>query len=204
MTGRLDRLRAISVALLLLLATINAPSSVAKEEAIPNFHQVNENLYRGAQPEKGWTEKLAALKIKTVINLRGSDEAASAEEAEAKAAGLRYFSVPLPGFGRPQDEQVERVLALINDPQNWPVFVHCHHGEDRTGTIIAVYRISHDGWTGEQAKKEAKQYGMSRFQFKMKDYISDYYKRWLQQPTQQPSPSRAVSNLTTNRLAPQT
>ena len=174
MKGRLNKLRAISVAVMLLLAAINAPSSRAKEEAIPNFHQVNENLYRGAQPEKGWIEKLTALKIKIVVNLRGEDEGTSAEEAEAKAADLRYFAVPLPGFGRPKDEQVERVLALINDPQNWPVFVHCHHGEDRTGTIIAVYRISHDGWTGEQAKKEAKLYGMSRFQFKMKDYISDY------------------------------
>jgi protein tyrosine/serine phosphatase len=189
---------------MLLVAAINAPSSVAKEEAIPNFHQVNSNLYRGAQPEKGWIEKLTALKIKTVINLRGEDEGTAAEEAEAKAAGLRYFSVPLPGFSRPKDEQVERVLALINDPQNWPVFVHCHHGEDRTGTIIAVYRISHDGWTGEQAKKEAKQYGMSRFQFKMKDYIGDYYKRWLQRPAQAQPQSRAVSNLTTNRLVPQT
>jgi tyrosine-protein phosphatase SIW14 len=204
MTGRLNKLRALSVALMLLVAAINASSGVAKEEAIPNFHQVNSNLYRGAQPEKGWIEKLAALKIKTVINLRGEDEGTAAEEAEARAAGLRYFSVPLPGFSRPKDEQVERVLSLINDPQNWPVFVHCHHGEDRTGTIIAIYRITHDGWTGEQAKKEARQYGMSRFQFKMKDYIGDYYKRWLQRPAQTQPQSRAVSNLTTNRLVPQT
>jgi protein tyrosine/serine phosphatase len=119
-------------------------------------------------------KELAALQIKTVINLRGEDEDTLEEEMEARAAGLRYFSVPLPGFSRPRDEQVERVLALINDPQNWPVFVHCRHGEDRTGTIIAIYRITRDGWTYEQAKREAKRYGLSRFQFKMKDYIKDY------------------------------
>ena len=42
--------------------------------------------------------------------------------------------------------------------------------------VIAVYRISHEGWTGEQAKKEAKQYGMKMWQRRMKDYILDYYR----------------------------
>jgi uncharacterized protein (TIGR01244 family) len=191
---------------MLLVAASSVPSRGAKEEVLPNFHQVNEHLYRGAQPLTGGMKEVAALGIKTVINLRGEDEGTRAEESEAKAAGLRYFSVSLPGFGRPKDEQVERVLALINDSQNWPVFVHCHHGEDRTGTIIAVYRITHDGWTSEQAKKEAKRYGMSRFQFAMKDYIGDYYKRWLQRPAQpQQQPSRAVSFLTTwGQLGPET
>jgi protein tyrosine/serine phosphatase len=187
MRGQLVRLRAISVAVILLVA-VGASSRETKKEVLPNFHQVNEQLYRGAQPLHGGMDDLAALHIKTVINLRGEDESTLEEKTEAAAAGLRYFSVPLPGFGRPSDEQVEKVLALINDAQNWPVFVHCHHGEDRTGTIIAVYRITHDGWTAEQAKKEAKKYGMSRFQFGMKDYIGDYardHKPALQHSAQQ-------------------
>ena len=188
MMDRLSRLRLISVAVILFVATANVPSRGAGEEVLPNFHKVNDQLYRGAQPLTGGMKELAALGIKTVINLRGEDEHTRDEEAEARVAGLRYFSVPLPGFGRPSDEQVNRVLALINDSQNWPVFVHCHHGEDRTGTIIAVYRISHDGWSGEEARKEAKHYGMSRFQFKMKDYISDYardHKPGVQRAAQQ-------------------
>ena len=174
MMDRLSRLRLISVAVVLFVATAHVPSRASKGEVLPNFHKVNEQLYRGAQPLANGMQQLAALSIATVINLRGEDERTRDEEAEAKAAGLRYFSVPLPGFGRPSDEQVNRVLAIINESQNWPVFVHCHHGEDRTGTIIAVYRISHDGWSAKQARKEAKHYGMSRFQFKMKDYINDY------------------------------
>jgi tyrosine-protein phosphatase SIW14 len=173
-TNRVGRLRTISVALVLLIAAASVPSRASKEELLPNFHKVNERLYRGAQPLTGAMKELAALGIKTVINLRGPDEGTRSEETEAKAAGLRYFNVPLPGLGRPRNEQVEKVLSLIDDSENSPVFVHCHHGEDRTGTIIAVYRISHDGWTAEQAKKEAKSYGMSRFQFAMKDYIEDY------------------------------
>jgi tyrosine-protein phosphatase SIW14 len=187
MRGRLSSLRVISAAVILFIATAHVSPREAKE-VLPNFHEVNEHLYRGAQPLAGGMEKVAALGIKTVINLRGEDEQTRLEETEAKAAGLRYFNVPLPSLGRPKDEQVERVLALINDPQNWPVLVHCHHGEDRTGIIIAVYRISHDGWTLEQARKEAKRYGMSRFQFGMKDYIGDYHKRWSQRQAQSLSP----------------
>jgi uncharacterized protein (TIGR01244 family) len=174
MRGQLFRLRVISVAVILLVTTSGASSHETENEVLPKFHRVNEKLYRGAQPLSGGIEKLRALKIKTVINLRNEDEESDFEEAEARAAGLNYFGVPLPGYGRPRDEQVEKVLALINDPQNWPVFVHCRHGEDRTGTIIAVYRITQDGWSSEEAKREAKRHGMSRFQFGMKDYISDY------------------------------
>ena len=202
MTGRLGRTGIIAVVFMLLTGAAATPSRETDEKLLPNFHQVNEHLYRGAQPLPGGIQRILALKIKTIINLRGEDENSRGEEAEAKAAGVRYYSIALPGFGRPSDEQVEKVLGIINDSQNWPVFVHCHHGEDRTGTIIAVYRISHDGWTSEQAKKEAKSFGMSRFQFGMKDYISDYYKRWLQRPAQR-TPN-AVSFLTTVRLRPQT
>jgi protein tyrosine/serine phosphatase len=191
---------------MLLVATVNVPARESKEELLPNFHKINNQLYRGAQPLTGGMKELAALGVKTIINLRGEDERTRDEETEAEASGLRYFSAPLPGFGRPNDKQVERVLALINDSQNWPVFIHCRHGQDRTGTIVAIYRISEDGWSSEQAKKEAKLRGMSRFQFGMKDYIGDYYRRWLQRPAeQQPAPpARAVSFIKEVRLVPET
>ncbi len=74
--------------------------------------------------------------------------------------GLRYFNVPTGRLGRPSDERIESVLAIINASENQPVFVHCRRGADRTGTVIAIYRIEHDGWTSERAKAEANHYGM--------------------------------------------
>jgi protein tyrosine/serine phosphatase len=85
--------------------------------------------------------------------------------------------VPFKRLGRPTDEQVDRVRALVNAPENQPVFVHCQYGADRTGTIIALYRIEHDGWTIDQATAEARRYGMKWWQRGMKDYISNYYRR---------------------------
>lgn len=174
---RLNRLKIGIGALLLLMASMSTASSVPEKEVLPNFHQVNKNLYRGAQPGNGGIRKLKELGVKTIINLRGADEGTQAEEEEARAAHLNYFNVPMDGLGRPSDEKVEKILSLINDAKNWPVFVHCNHGKDRTGTIIACYRISHDGWKLDEAMKEAKSYGMSWVQFKMKDYIKDYARK---------------------------
>lgn len=161
-----------------------APVGIAQSEfeykELPNFHRVNDRLYRGAQPKRGGIRRLAQLGIKTVVNLRADDERSQAEEQEARAAGLRYFNVPFERLGRPTDEQVERVLSIINKPENQPVLVHCQRGADRTGAIIAVYHIEHDGWTSERAKAEANRYGMRWWQRGKKNYIHDYYRCRLQ------------------------
>jgi tyrosine-protein phosphatase SIW14 len=170
--------RIIQPLVILLATTLCASSMFAQTEPryreLPNFHQVNQGLYRGAQPREGGIPQLAALGIKTILNLRVADERSRAEEQEARAAGLNFFNVQMEGLDRPQDEQVKHALEIIGDPANQPVFVHCKHGADRTGVIIAIYRMTHDGWSTEEALREAKRYGLSMFQFGMKDYIKDY------------------------------
>jgi tyrosine-protein phosphatase SIW14 len=167
----------------LLACAALAQSEEVRLKEVPNFHQVNQGLYRGAQPKEGGIQVLAARGIKTILNLRAADERARAEEVEARAAGLRYFNIPMEGLDRPTDEQVERALKIINDTANQPVFVHCKHGADRTGTVIAIYRMTHDGWSTEEALREAKHYGLSMFQFGMKDYIKDYGRDHGARPT---------------------
>ena len=148
-------------------------------DELPNFQRVGDRLYRGGQPKRGGYERLARLGVKTVINLRDADEHARAEGVEARGAGLRYYNVPMGRLGRPSDAEVERVLRLIDAPENQPVFVHCHRGADRTGLVVAVYRMAHDGWTAERAQAEANRFGMRRWQIGKKDYINDYYRDHL-------------------------
>ncbi|HEX8140557.1 MAG TPA: tyrosine-protein phosphatase [Pyrinomonadaceae bacterium] len=171
---RFKTLAVLILAIQFCLSTVSAQSLEPRYPELPNFHQVNQGLYRGAQPRPEGIQRLVALGIKTVLNLRAADERSRAEEREARALGLRYFNIPMEGLDRPRDEQVERALALINDAANQPVFVHCKRGADRTGTVIAVYRITHDGWSGAEALREAKRYGLSWVEFGMKDYIKDY------------------------------
>lgn len=151
---------------------------------LPNFHRVSDQLYRGAQPLRGGMNKLSELGIKTVINLRGPDDRISGEQKETESAGLRYFNIPMPGFSAPSDEQVARAMAIINNPDNQPVLIHCKRGSDRTGTITAIYRISHDGWTADRAIAEARRNGMSWAEFGMRTYISNYYQQQLRSRNQ--------------------
>jgi protein tyrosine/serine phosphatase len=178
MTSRFGRLHVV-LAVMAVLSLAAAAQEDRSLERLPNFHQVNENLYRGAQPQRGGLKTLSELGIKTVVNLRGASDETRKEQAEAEASGMRYFNIPMSSLGRPTDEQMERALAIIDARENWPVFVHCQRGADRTGVVIAAYRISHEQWTDEQAIAEAKRFGLAVVQFRKKDYISDYYKRRL-------------------------
>ncbi|MBA2525059.1 MAG: tyrosine-protein phosphatase [Pyrinomonadaceae bacterium] len=164
-------------ALLTLLSAPGLTQDNTRYKELPNFHRVDDLVYRGAQPKSGGLDLLRQLGIKTVVNLRDDDARAKQEEAGARMAGLQYFNFPFERWGRPQDKEMEQVLAIINNPANQPVFVHCQHGADRTGVVIAVYRITHDGWTSEQAKAEAKRFGLKPWQLGMRDYIHDFYKR---------------------------
>jgi protein tyrosine/serine phosphatase len=110
--------------------------------------------------------------IKTVVNLRRIGEHMQGDEEKAvKADGMRYVSVPMRGMATPTNEDVSKVLALLGDPAAGPVFVHCKRGADRTGTVIACYRISHDNWENRKALTEARSFGMSRLEQAMQHFV---------------------------------
>ncbi len=177
-SGGAHHSKLLAVALFTLLVSAGAQAQTATSyEELPDFGQVNLHVYRGAQPRAGGIRRLAQLGVKTIINLRAANERTQAEKEEAEAAGLRFINVPMPDFSRPRDEDVQRVLALLDDQNNYPVFIHCKRGADRTGVIIACYRITHDGRTDRQALAEAKAYGMSWFQRGMKDFVEDFYEQ---------------------------
>jgi tyrosine-protein phosphatase SIW14 len=134
---------------------------------ITNFHQVDEHVYRGAQPHGEGFAGLAKLGIKTVIDLRGE----KSEETAVEGAGMRYVRLAWSGYKAPADSQIAAVLSLLNDNSAWPVFVHCKRGADRTGTAIACYRIAHDHWTNQQALEEARSFGMSSMEIAMQHFI---------------------------------
>lgn len=143
---------------------------VPPSEGIGNFGKVNDGLYRGAQPDAAGIKNLARLGIKTIINLSMTNELWKAEANEASATGITYTNVPLKGLGRPSDAQVAKLLTLIETLPG-PVFIHCQHGCDRTGTIVACYRIKHHSWSSKSALEEATKYGLSTYERGMRKYI---------------------------------
>lgn len=183
MNNLVARFGATAALLVVCAVTAVANGTEPRYPELPNFHVVNARLYRGAQPRDGGIKRLKELGVGTIINLRKADGRSARERAEALAAGIRYYNVPLPGRGRPQDTDVQKILQLIEDPANGVVFIHCKRGKDRTGTAIACYRIADERWTSACAKREAKHYGMSLFQLKMKHYIRDFYERRRVRPS---------------------
>ena len=153
---------------------------VPPSEGIGNFGKVNDGLYRGAQPDAAGIKNLARLGIKTIINLSMTNELWKAEASEASATGITYTNVPLKGLGRPSDAQVAKLLTLIETLPG-PVFIHCQHGCDRTGMIVACYRIKHHSWSSKSALEEATKYGLSKYERGMRKYILEFGKASLWQ-----------------------
>jgi len=182
------RLRHAAVAAFLSLL-VAAPAAVAapagdhptsavaslKDVRIDNFGRVDDHLYRGAQPQGRDFADLKALGIKTIVNLT-SDDADPNEKAMSEAAGLSYVAIPMNTRIVPTAAQLTQFLSLVNDPAAQPVYVHCVGGRHRTGVMTAVYRMTQDGWSGDRAFKEMKQYkyGADFLHPEFKDFIYGY------------------------------
>ena len=169
------RQRFLIISTVLFLGTAISIGAPLILTGVPNFYKVDNQVYRGAQPTAEGFASLAKLGVKTVIDLRELGEhSQAAEEAIVKAGGMQYFSIPLKKMGTPSVETISRILGLLNDSSAGPVFVHCKRGADRTGAVIACYRISHDSWNNTQALSEAKDDGMSAFQRALKHYVKQF------------------------------
>ena len=132
-------------------------ASQAARVRIDNFGRISDTYFRGAQPEGRDYADLAAMGVKTVINLTSFDAQAD-EPALVKAAGMKYVTLPMTTRVVPTVEQLASFLRIVNDPEHQPVFVHCVGGKHRTGVMTAVYRMTQHGWTSEQSYKEMKRY----------------------------------------------
>ncbi len=160
---------------LVLILALGAAALAADLPGVGNFHQVNAQLYRGAQPSGEGFQNLAKLGIKTVIDLRERGSRADTEKREVEKDGMRYVNIPFDGLSAPSDRQVSQVLALFDDPAAGPVFIHCRRGADRTGTVVACYRVLHDHWTNQDALVEARNDRMSSLERAMQHYVLSYH-----------------------------
>ena len=132
--------------------TANRPETWAqpvKLEGVQNLYRVSGELYRGDQPSPQGMQNLKQLGLKTIINLRSFHS----DRDEIGETGLAYEHIYMKAW-HPEEEDVVRFLKIVTDPQRAPVLVHCQHGSDRTGTMIAVYRIAVQGWSKAEAIRE--------------------------------------------------
>lgn len=155
----------------LLTAGLWAESGNPPAAGVANFHQVDANVYRGAQPTPEGLKELAAMGVKTIVDLRHGREHSEEERKASEKLGMRYINVPMAGLNAPTDQQVSNLLAVFDTADKGAVFVHCREGKDRTGAVVACYRIAHDHWPNDKALEEAKAYGMSPMQHPRENFI---------------------------------
>jgi uncharacterized protein (TIGR01244 family) len=124
-------------------------ASPLEDAGLSNCYRIEPDFYRSAQPTADGFRKLASLGVKTVLDVAGG--AGDAQVAEGTS--LKLVHVPMTAFGL-RDDRVLEALRVLADPANRPVVIHCRQGADRTGAIVALYRVVVQGWTKEEAIRE--------------------------------------------------
>jgi protein tyrosine phosphatase (PTP) superfamily phosphohydrolase (DUF442 family) len=125
-----------------------------EKPGLPNLHKVSGNLYRGAQPEAEGIAELKRMGVRTIVNLRKLHS----DRDEIGGVEIGYEHIGMNAW-HPEQEDVVDFLKVVTDSERLPAFVHCQHGADRTGLMVAIYRVAVEGWTKEDASEEMREGG---------------------------------------------
>ena len=173
----LQHVRGAAVTILATLAlSLDASAqtiAAAPPGGIENFAKVNDGYFRGSQPRGRDYADLAALGVKTIINLTGGEDVEFDERQAVESNGMRYVHIPMSTRRAPTEQELAIFLAAVNESGSQPVYVHCVGGRHRTGVMTAIYRMTHDGLSGDQAFKEMKQFNFGP------DFLHPEFKRFV-------------------------
>jgi protein tyrosine phosphatase (PTP) superfamily phosphohydrolase (DUF442 family) len=164
--------------------TPDADSLAEPAEALGNFRKVAEGFYRSAQPSKAGYAKLRDLGFKTILTLKSNGDQ---ERRDAAAYGLSVENVPMSGFSAPTYAQMDRALAVVATAPR-PLLVHCQFGKDRTGFVVASYRVAVEKAPIETAVQEAYDAGCCFIPFgSLSKFLAGYgrHRRALRRPRRQ-------------------
>lgn len=139
-------------------------------QGLSNVGRVTTVIYRGAQPQIEGYATLKKMGIKTVINLRTS----KSEKKEVVSAGMKSVEIPLNVLKDVDIKKVNNILDMMADTDNQPVYVHCRQGQDRTGIVIAAYRMKVEGWSLKEAEAEMQAFGFNDIWRELKEFIKKY------------------------------
>lgn len=179
----------VLIATLLIVGPLSYGSY--RQSQVRNFHQVRDGvLYRSGQMS------LAGLKrvvydygIKTVVSLRDSADPKDPppdwdEEKYCKSQEIRFCRISprswwSPDGSVPVERGMRKFLAIMDNPDNYPVLIHCFAGVHRTGTFCAVYRMEYDRWTNADALEELRACGYRNLEdeWDLLDYLKSYRPR---------------------------
>jgi protein tyrosine/serine phosphatase len=156
-------------------ASFGAPAEKLKVAGVPNAGKVSELLLRGAQPSAQGLAELKKLGVTTIVDLRGNSGPVAWERGQAESLVMRFVNIPVLGWSAPNDAKVAQFLKVVQQDPTQKIFVHCYYGEDRTGVMVATYRIAQQNWTPEQATAEMDSFG---FHYHLYPAMKSYVRRF--------------------------
>ena len=139
---------------------------------LPNFGRVTENLYRGGQPSSDGFKELRAMGVKIVVNLREDRTEVATEKRQVESLGMKSIGIPWSANHEPSSAQIVEFLDLLRANPDTKIFVHCRRGADRTGVMIAAYRIADEHQPVAEAVAEMRRYHYDWFlRRQLKGYV---------------------------------
>lgn len=148
------------------------PFFASADAEVPRLLEVSPGIYRSGRPNEEGLEWLKnEYKIKTIINLENKDYAIKREREWADELNIRYYSLPMSASAHPRDRTVNKALELLADTRKHPILIHCYHGQDRTGLIVGLHRVEHEGWEADEAYEEMKEIGFRTFLWHLDRYF---------------------------------
>ena len=164
-----------------LAAQTQAPP--AKPAGLRNFAVVSNHLLRGGQPADPGFAELKKLGVDIVVNMRDEPNEIARERTLVEAQGMTYVSIPWRGKQDPNPEQVAQFLKVMREHPDRKVFVHCERGAERTGVMVACYRMSSEGWTPDRALGEMEKFGFRGLRFgHLKRFVREFPALLLRDP----------------------
>jgi protein tyrosine phosphatase (PTP) superfamily phosphohydrolase (DUF442 family) len=148
------------------------PATKKKFAGLPNFGRVSDTLSRGAQPVDAGYAELKKEGFEIVVSFREHPGQIAVERRAVEAQGMRFVSIPWPPMDAPRNAQVAEFLELLRANPGKKIFAHCQRGAERTGVMVAAYRIAAEKWTPQQALDEMEVFGFRGFWFRhLKKYV---------------------------------
>jgi protein tyrosine phosphatase (PTP) superfamily phosphohydrolase (DUF442 family) len=128
-----------------------------QEKGVPNFGEVTPTLYRGGLLNTTGLKTLAKMGMNVVVDTHANDVS---EEKTVKGLGMKYVAIPW-HCPWPHDEVFAKFLKVLHENKGKKIFVHCRLGDDRTGMMVAAYRMAEEGWTADEAMNEMRTFGFT-------------------------------------------
>jgi protein tyrosine phosphatase (PTP) superfamily phosphohydrolase (DUF442 family) len=143
-------------------------------QGVPNFGEVTPTLYRGGLLSVDGLKALKKVGVNVVVDTHANSKH---EKQEVEALGMKYVAIPW-HCPWPRDEVFAKFLKVVHQNKGKKIFVHCRLGDDRTGMMVAAYRMAEEGWTAEEAMNEMRSFGFTHSHHFICPGLEDYEKHF--------------------------